>query len=89
MILAVCATLDRKAKLFMPPMCFQNTDIAQRMATTLMQAGGNGSDLEKYPEDFDLYLIGEFDTDLGTVAGLETPRFLFTYGDLLARKAAQ
>lgn len=89
MILAVCATLDRKAKSFGAPMVFQNTEIATRMARTLMEHNGQQSDLEKYPEDFDLYLIGEFDTELGTIAGLETPRFLFTYGDLLARKAAQ
>lgn len=83
MMKLVCSIFDRKARTFGAPMLFQNEEIAKRMAITLLRSGGQSSDLEKFPDDFDLYAIGEFDEDLGIVAGVETPRFLFTFGALL------
>lgn len=82
----VCAILDRKAKSFGAPMLFANADVAVRMATTLLSQNGGQSDLEKYPADFDLYWIGEYDSGLGVIAGIETPQFMFTFGNLVATR---
>lgn len=79
----LCAVLDRKARTYGAPMVFQNADIARRMAVSLLAAGGGQSDMEKYPGDFDLYYVADYDDELGLVAGVEAPQFLFTFGDLL------
>lgn len=34
------------------------------------------TDLAKYPEDYTLYQIGEFDATSGEILGLPTPKFL-------------
>lgn len=85
MMHVVCAVLDRKAKSYGPPLMFQNVDIARRMAQGLMANRSGGSDLDKYPEDFDLYLIGEFDTDTGVIGG-GTPQYLFTFSDFVVKE---
>lgn len=36
----------------------------------------SGSMIEKYPEDYDLYRVGEFHQDTGFLAGLSTPAVL-------------
>lgn len=85
----LCAVFDRKAKSYGPPMVFVNEDIARRMAVSLLQASGGQSDLEKYPDDFDLYYIADYDNEFGIVAGIETPQFLFTFGNLRQMTGAE
>ena len=83
---ALCASFDRKAMVFGSPMVFVNIEIAKRMAVSLMANRGDGSDLEKYPQDFDLFYMGEYDTETGRITVLDSPRFLFTFGDLIERR---
>lgn len=86
MMVAVCSVFDRKARTYGPPMVFGNVELAQRMARSLMEQRGSQSDLEKYPEDFDLFYIGEFDQDTGLITRIDAPKFLFTFADLLEVK---
>ena len=80
MRMVVCATFDRK------PLVFGTLELARRSATSMMELRGSNSDLEKFPEDFDLFYIGDFDSSLGIVAGVETPVFQFTFGDLVPKR---
>lgn len=43
------------------------------------------SDLNKYPTDFEIYEIGEFNTDTGIVNGFEKPEFKMNVTELHQR----
>lgn len=45
---------------------------------------GSGDTVEKYPEDFDLYSLGEFSLDIGTVQS--HVNFVVNVGVILQRK---
>lgn len=58
---------DRKARQF-GPIVVERTEGSVRRS---LEAGipGSGSIMEKYPDDYDLYLVGSFDEDVGLVEG--------------------
>lgn len=62
MKLRVYSIFDRKAEVFNAPMCFVNDAIAKR---ALAQIIPNDADMSKFPEDFDVYYIGDFYNDAG------------------------
>lgn len=74
------SVLDRKARNYGNPMAFLNDDIARRGATTLLR--DNNSEISQFPDDFDLYYIGDFSTEHGVIVPSEVPQLVFCFGDL-------
>lgn len=56
---------DNKVGVFCSPFNHVNDAEAIRDLTTVVNLEKGDSKLSTYPEDFDLYYIGEFDTDTG------------------------
>jgi hypothetical protein len=68
MSLGIYVIRDKKAHAYMQPVTTRNDGTAIRMIQSSLQKGD--TDLAKYPEDFALYRIGEFDEITGTIDAL-------------------
>ena len=80
----VYSVLDRKAMNFGQLMFFANGDMAKRGTADFMRAGGD-SPMIHYPDDFDLYLVGEFNTDNGQLQGHPTPELICRFSDFVKK----
>lgn len=60
----IFALFDRKAREYGPPLSAANVPTMKR---ELQKNVGEGSLLQKYPDDFDLYTFAEMDTETGAV----------------------
>lgn len=70
----VFAVRDNKAGMYHVPFCAQNAVIAARM---LNQAVNDpNTQLSMFPEDFDLFQVGEFDDVAGKLEALTAPVFI-------------
>ena len=68
---------------FFPPQCEQNESTAVRNFGMMIQ---NSDGIIGYaPNDFDLYKVGEFDSEKGTVTG-KTPRLVCSGNDMVGVK---
>ena len=69
MRLIICAVADSKAEIFMEPMFFQ----AEGQAIRAFADAVNGSEgnFALHPEDFTLFVVGEFDQALGVITPTE------------------
>lgn len=67
MDLKIFAIYDQKAKVFIPPFYAHNEGTALRQFSNAINSPD--SDMSKYPEDFTLFLIGEFDDNKGEITG--------------------
>lgn len=65
MKMSIYSLKDRKGS-FANPYIMQNTEQAIRDVKTAVNEN-KGNILNKYPEDFELYKIGEFDTETGAI----------------------
>ena len=61
----VYSVFDRKAVSYGPLMFYSNHDIAKRGCQELMMSGDRSIPPVLYPDDFDMYCVGFFDTDSG------------------------
>lgn len=70
----IFAIYDKKAQYHEKPFFCRNKAEALRA----VESGVNSSDsfMHKYPADFSVWLLGEFDEKTGTIEGLEKPEFL-------------
>lgn len=84
MKLRMYSIFDRKAEVFNAPMCFVNDGICQRALTQIIP---NDADMSKFPEDFDVYYIGDFDNASGAMAVSEDVGIAFRLSDLFAKEA--
>lgn len=84
MIQGIYSVKDLKAGAFAPPF-FQPRDEAAIRAFSDAVTDGD-SMLRRHPEDFALYCLGQFDDNLGLVAGEEQPKLLATAQGLLEAK---
>lgn len=64
---------DVKDQSFAMPMFVKNDEIAIR---NVQAAAGQGSLLLMFPQDFELYCIGEYESDTGMMIPLEAPRYI-------------
>lgn len=79
------ALKDVKAGTFGNPLSFVNRGVALR---SLGEAASSPeSALNKFPHDFQLFALGEFDQFSGKLTLLDTPDFVITVGDLLTNGA--
>lgn len=77
---------DVKTGLFANPVMAVNLPAMQRMLHEVLSSGTH--QFAKYPEDFVLYEIGEFDDQSGFIRPTEVPISLFVLNDLLAPAAS-
>lgn len=66
MMLQAYSIYDSKAKVFSQPFFTSNHQMALRSFITLIEDGGNN--VARFPEDFSLHHIGEFDDATGKLA---------------------
>lgn len=81
MIMQVCAVYDKKVGAYMQPMFFRSKLEAIRSfadACTIPVDGTGSSNFVKYPEDFHLALLGDFDDNTGTFVSGDGPSPLIT-----------
>lgn len=70
----IFSVYDSKAEAFNTPMFVPSKGQAIRAFSD--QVNETGSELNKHPEDYTLFCIGEFDSDTGTITPLSTPSSL-------------
>lgn len=74
MIRKVFAIRDQKAAIFNQPFFKLTHGEAERDFTTLVN--DSQSTINKYPDDFDLYHLGDYDDQTGLIKSLDTPSHL-------------
>lgn len=62
--------LDRKLKEFGPVVVMKNEAAIRR---ALVEANDGKSGMFKYPDDFDVYLLGDFDVETGVILPCGVP----------------
>lgn len=73
MKLKMYAVRDGAAQVFMRPFPSQSDGVAIRDFTTAVNEPNRESQLYMHPEDFDLYVVGEWDNETGMFAPAEVP----------------
>ncbi|AXH78181.1 MAG: nonstructural protein [Microviridae sp.] len=61
----VCSIRDRAADVYSQPMFFNSIGGAVRAFGDEVKRVADNNNLHKHPEDFDLYLVAEFDDESG------------------------
>lgn len=82
MILFVVSVKDRAADVFNRPFFVPHRNVAIRDFTDEVNRVAGDNQLNKHPDDFDLYLLGEFDDARGVVLNNE-PQVLVRAKDVL------
>lgn len=67
MVLSLFSIRDIKASQFLTPFYSQNVSLASRECHSTVNSGNPENVICKYPEDFELYEIGQFDSDTGKI----------------------
>jgi len=71
MIIKVFSIYDSNAEVFLPPFYFQNKGEAIRVFSDTVQ--DSSTQLCKHPEDFTLFMLGDFDNSNAKYTSLQTP----------------
>ncbi|AZL82880.1 nonstructural protein [Apis mellifera associated microvirus 26] len=74
MLQKLFAIRDSKTEYFGSPFCKATHGEAERDFRTLVN--DEKTNLNQYPEDYDLYYLGEYDNNSGKFETLETPQHL-------------
>jgi len=74
---------DAKAEFFTQPFYKKTHGEAERDFTMLAQDAQ--SSISKFPEDFDLYYIGDFDNETGKTTPIDTPQHIIKAVQVLNR----
>lgn len=74
MNLKIFSIRDTKGEIYNTPFFQKTHGEAERSFTSLMN--DQNTMIAKYPEDFDLYFIGEFDDQSGKITHLDSPQHL-------------
>lgn len=78
----LCAIRDSAVDDYGNIYCFKTTGEAVRAFSDLVQAGDNNN-ISKHPNDYELFVIGEFDTETAEVIVDSAPRSLIRGADLV------
>ncbi|WNK13742.1 MAG: nonstructural protein [Microvirus sp.] len=65
MLIGVYSVFDRKSVAYGNLLFFVNDDIARR---SMVEAMGERNNISLYPDDFDMYHVGTFNTETGVLA---------------------
>lgn len=71
---------DEKSGLFDPPVLFHNRGDAMRGFSTVFQ--NSNSMMSRFPNDYVIYEIGEFDDTTGKITSLDLPELVCRLEDL-------
>jgi len=82
MILFVVSVKDRAADVFNRPFFVPHRNVAIRDFTDEVNRVAGDNQLNKHPDDFDLYLLGEFDDSKGSFINND-PQVLVRAKDVL------
>lgn len=74
MLLKIYSIRDSKAEVFNQPFFQKTHGEAERNFMSLVQ--DEKSTVWKYPDDFDLYYLGDFDDQTGKLTKLDTPQHI-------------
>jgi hypothetical protein len=77
------AVLDVKSKLFNQPYFVATNGVAIR---GFANACEKENELQKYPEDFQLYHIGEYDMETGLLHPLDQPKLIATASEFVIKE---
>jgi len=83
MLLYVIAVKDRAADLFNRPFFVPHRNIAVRDFTDEVNRSAPDNALNKHPDDFDLYLLGQFDDSNGAFIREGQPTVLVRAKDVV------
>lgn len=70
----IFAIFDKKALVYLSPMCFHNKGLALRFFGEI--CNDSKTDMYKYPADFSIWIIGDWDERTGHINPLSKPEFL-------------
>jgi hypothetical protein len=82
MNLFVVSIKDRAAEVFNRPFFVPHRNVAIRDFTDEVNRSATDNQLNKHPDDFDLYLLGEFDDNAGEFI-MSTPQILVRAKDVI------
>jgi hypothetical protein len=84
MLLYVIAVKDRAADMFNRPFFVPHRNIAVRDFTDEVNRSSPDNALNKHPDDFDLYLLGQFDDSNGAFIREGSPTVLVRAKDVVS-----
>lgn len=73
MILVVCSVRDSAAQSFMNPIFAHNRGSAMRSFRDEVNRSADDNIMNKHPSDFELFFLGEYDSDTGSFKLVERP----------------
>lgn len=79
-LMQIYSILDKKVTRFGPPLSFTHDEEVKRHLRNAVNKEGN--DLNRYPEEFDLYRLGHMDESDGRLTSLAVPERIATLVDL-------
>lgn len=65
---------DSKAEIFHPPFHKKTHAEALRDFQSIVNTKDENNNINKYPEDYDLYYVGNYDDQTGKIDSLATPQ---------------
>jgi hypothetical protein len=83
MLQFVVSVKDRAADVFNRPFFVPHRNVAVRDFTDEVNRSAADNQLNKHPDDFDLYLLGVFDDNAGTFSMEEQPVVLVRAKDVI------
>ena len=78
-VMCAFSIYDRKAQVYLPPFYFSYKGEATRAFEDICK--NRESIISKHPEDYDLYMIGTFNSDSGALESLGAPEFIMKATD--------
>lgn len=85
MKMTIIAIFDRKAQIFVEMSATQNVGVATRAFSAAINTPSE-SPIHKWPEDFELYNLGEWDNETGALTGAKHKK-LIVAGESVKTKA--
>ena len=83
MLQFIVSVKDRAADVFNRPFFVPHRNVAIRDFTDEVNRSAADNQLNKHPDDFDLYFLGQFDDNSGTFTMEESPLVLVRGKDVL------
>lgn len=84
MIKLVCTVYDRKAECYGPLMVFNQRGEALRSLDGAVK--DTSTMISRYPEDYTMHVLGEYDDVSGRLKSLDQPEYLVCAADFAAAK---
>jgi len=80
------SVFDKKASRYWMPMSFETMAHVSRAFQSIDDRAGQSQVLYRFPEDFDLYQVGQFEEITGTLEAFDQPQFYDHMSAFVLRK---